>query len=54
MILGQSLFDVFRSSIVMVVLLLASITALALVLERLWYFSRNRFNAGKGLVRRQW
>ena len=50
MILGQSLFEVFRSSIVMVVLLLASITALALVLERLWYFSRNRFNAGKGLV----
>lgn len=50
MILGRSLFDIFRSSIVMVALLIASIAALALIIERLWYFYRNRFNTGKGLV----
>jgi biopolymer transport protein ExbB len=50
MILGQSLVDVFKNSVVMLLLLASSIAALALVIERLWYFFRNRFNAGKGLV----
>ncbi len=50
MILGQSLVDVFKNSVVMLLLLASSIAALALIIERLWYFQRNRFNAGKGLV----
>jgi len=50
MILGQSIVDVFKNSVVMLLLLASSIAALALVIERLWYFYRNRFNAGKGLV----
>jgi biopolymer transport protein ExbB len=50
MILGQSLIDVFKNSFVMLLLLASSIAALALIIERLWYFFRNRFNAGKGLV----
>jgi biopolymer transport protein ExbB len=50
MILGQSLVDVFKGSIVMIMLLVCSIAALALIIERLWYFFRNRFNSGKGLV----
>jgi biopolymer transport protein ExbB len=49
MILGQSLFQVFRSSIVMIILLLASILALTLIIERFIYFFRNRFNPDKGL-----
>jgi biopolymer transport protein ExbB len=49
MILGQSLFSVFKNSIVMVILLIASILAVGLVLERFWYFFRNRFNPDKGL-----
>jgi biopolymer transport protein ExbB len=50
MILGQSIVDVFKNSVVMLLLLASSIAALALIIERLWYFFRNRFNAGKGLV----
>jgi biopolymer transport protein ExbB len=50
MILGKSLFEVFRSSIVMLALLGASIATLALVIERLIYFTRNRFNTMKGLA----
>jgi biopolymer transport protein ExbB len=50
MILGRSLFDVFKGSIVMVALLVSSIAALALIIERLIYFYRNRFNASKGLI----
>ena len=50
MILGQSLVDVFKNSVVMIVLLASSIAALALIIERLSYFHRNRFNAGKGLI----
>lgn len=50
MIMGQSIVQIFKSSIVMVILLLASITALALILERFWYFTRNRFNPTKGLL----
>ncbi len=49
MILGQSLFSVFKNSIVMVILLVASILAVGLILERFWYFFRNRFNPDKGL-----
>lgn len=50
MILGRSILDLFKGSMVMVALLISSIVALALIIERLWYFFRNRFNAGKGLV----
>lgn len=50
MILGQSLFYIFKSSIVMLLLLGCSIAALTLIIERLWFFWRNRFNASKGLV----
>ncbi|MEO0053559.1 MAG: hypothetical protein ABIK22_05310, partial [candidate division WOR-3 bacterium] len=48
--MGQSLISIFRSSAVMVILLLASIVALALIIERFWYFIRNRFNPAKGLL----
>jgi biopolymer transport protein ExbB len=34
----------------MMLLLGASITALALIIERFWYFTRNRFNAPRGLM----
>lgn len=50
MILGQSILTIFKNSWVMVALLISSIASLTLVVERLWYFFRNRFNAGKGLV----
>jgi len=50
MIMGQSLFEVFRNSLVMLILLVASIAALALTIERLVYFLRNRFNPGKGFL----
>jgi biopolymer transport protein ExbB len=50
MILGQSIVDIFKNSVVMLLLLASSIAALALIIERLWYFFRNRFNAGKGLI----
>lgn len=50
MIMGQSIVQIFKNSLVMLILLLASITALALILERFWYFTRNRFNPSKGLL----
>jgi len=50
MILGQSIVTVFRNSWVMVCLLIASIAALTLIVERLWYFFHNRFNPSKGLI----
>lgn len=50
MIMGQSIVQIFKNSLIMVILLLASITALALILERFWYFTRNRFNPSKGLL----
>ncbi len=50
MIMDQSIINIFKNSIVMVILLFASITALALILERFWYFTRNRFNPTKGLM----
>jgi biopolymer transport protein ExbB len=48
--MGKTLFQVFRGSPVMSVLLLASIAALALIIERAIYFTRNRFNATRGLI----
>jgi len=50
MIMGQSLFQIFASSFVMVILLACSIAALALIIERFWYFGRNRFSAHKDLA----
>lgn len=50
MIMGQNVIQVFKGSFVMVILLVASIAALALIVERLWYFSRNRFNPSRGLA----
>lgn len=50
MIMGQSIIYIFRHSLVMVILLIASIVALALILERFWYFTRNRFNSSRGLL----
>ncbi|MEO0088325.1 MAG: MotA/TolQ/ExbB proton channel family protein [candidate division WOR-3 bacterium] len=43
MILGQSLYQIFKSSFVMILLLLLSIIVLALIIERLIYFYRNKF-----------
>jgi biopolymer transport protein ExbB len=48
--MGKTLFEIFRSSPVMSVLLAASIASLALIIERLIYFTRNRFNPTRGLV----
>lgn len=45
MILGQSLYQIFKSSFVMILLLFLSIVALALIIERLIYFYRNRFKS---------
>jgi biopolymer transport protein ExbB len=50
MILGQSIFDIFKGSLVMVILLFCSIVALALIIERFIYFSRNRFDPRKGFI----
>lgn len=50
MILGQSIFTILRTSIALDILLACSIMALALIIERFWYFNRNRFNADKGLA----
>jgi len=50
MILGQSIFSILKASIVMNVLLVSSVLAVALIIERFWYFYRNRFNADKGLA----
>lgn len=49
MIMGQSLYQIFSKSFVMVILLVCSIAALALIIERFWYFSRNRFSVQKDL-----
>lgn len=51
MILGQPLFDLFKNSIVMIILLLCSIIALALIIERLLYFIRNSFDTRTGFLR---
>jgi biopolymer transport protein ExbB len=49
MILGQSLVQIFKSSFVMILLLFLSIISLALVIERLIYFYRNRFKRDEAL-----
>lgn len=49
-IMGKSVFDVVFHSPVMLLLLAASITALALVLERFYYFLRNRFDPYRGFL----
>ena len=49
-LVGQSIFDIFKNSIVMLILLAGSIIGLALILERFWYFFKNRFNPTKGLL----
>lgn len=51
MIMGQTLIDIFKGSIVMILLLFCSIAALALIIERLWYFMKNRFDARRSLMR---
>jgi len=53
MIMGKTLFEIFRSSPVMLILLAASIASLALIIERLVYFTRNRFNPARSLVESQ-
>jgi biopolymer transport protein ExbB len=50
MILGQSLLQIFKNSIVMDILLLCSIIALALIIERFIYFIRNGFDGRKGFL----
>ncbi|MGQ9465280.1 MAG: MotA/TolQ/ExbB proton channel family protein [bacterium] len=51
MILGQPLVEVFKNSIVMIILLLCSIIALALIIERFLYFLRNSFDPRGGFLR---
>jgi len=50
MILGQPLLQIFKNSIVMDILLLCSIAALALIIERFIYFRRNGFSVRKGFM----
>lgn len=50
MILGQPLIEVFKGSLVMIILLFCSIVALALIIERFIYFTRNRFDPRKGFI----
>jgi biopolymer transport protein ExbB len=50
MILGQPILQIFKNSIVMDILLLCSIIALALIIERFLYFARNGFNTRKGFL----
>jgi len=50
MILGQSIFDVLKASIANMMLVVSSILAVALIIERYGYFIRNRFNPDKGLA----
>jgi len=51
MILGQSIIEIFKGSLVMSILLVCSIVALALIIERFLYFSKNGFNTRKGYLR---
>lgn len=48
MILGQSLVEIFKGSFVMILLLLCSIAALTLIIERFIYFTRHNFNPRVG------
>lgn len=51
MILGQPIVEVFKGSIVMILLLMCSIIALALVIERFLYFARNSFDTRTGYLK---
>lgn len=51
MILGQPLVDIFKNSIVMLILLVCSIIALALIIERFLYFVRHSFDTRTGFLR---
>ena len=51
MILGQPLVDLFKNSIVMIILLLCSIIALALIIERFLYFVRHSFDTRVGFLK---
>ena len=51
MILGQPLIEVFKGSLVMILLLFCSIVALALIIERFIYFARNGFNSREGYLK---
>jgi len=50
MILGQPLIEIFKGSIVMCILLVCSVVALALIIERSIYFRKNGFDARKGFI----
>src|SRR4030042_3510060 len=50
MILGQSIIEIFKTSLVMDILLLCSIVALALIIERFIFFSRYGFDSRKGFL----
>lgn len=50
MILGQSIIEIFKRSLVMDILLVCSIVALALIIERFIYFTKNGFNTRKGYL----
>ena len=50
MILGQSIIEIFKRSLVMDILLVCSIIALALIIERFIYFTKNGFNTRKGYL----
>ncbi|MEO0162396.1 MAG: MotA/TolQ/ExbB proton channel family protein [candidate division WOR-3 bacterium] len=51
MILGQPLIEIFKGSIVMIILLICSVIALALIIERFLYFARNSFDTRIGFLR---
>ncbi len=51
MILGQSIIEIFKQSLVMDILLVCSIIALALIIERFIYFTRNGFDSRSGYLR---
>lgn len=50
MILGQPIIEIFKKSLVMDILLVCSIIALALIIERFIYFTRNGFNVRRGFL----
>ena len=51
MILGQSIIEIFKGSLVMTILLVCSIVALALIIERFIYFTRHGFNTRAGYLK---
>ena len=51
MILGQSILEIFKGSLVMTILLICSIVALALIIERFIYFTKNGFDTRTGYLK---